>query len=112
MKEKNLDALHSSMEISIAGLGVLIHFKLKGILTDSTVWNTGETGDINWYSDHVLNNGPFNDKELFSHPYTGLVYPFCEFVNFGPSCQGPDRNVCHPFLQYFMLVFSTVEPAS
>ena len=39
MKEKNLNIL-------IAGLGVEIHVELKGNLTDSTVWNTGETGVI------------------------------------------------------------------
>ena len=42
----NLDALHSSMDILIAGRGVLIHFELNCSLTDSTVWNTGETGVI------------------------------------------------------------------
>ena len=43
MKEKNLNILK-------AGLGVEIHFELKGNLTDSTVWNTGETGDIHLYT--------------------------------------------------------------
>ena len=46
MKEKNLDAQHANMDILIAGLGVLICFELKGNLTDSTVRNTEETGDI------------------------------------------------------------------
>ena len=40
MKEKNLDALHTNMDISIAGQGVLILFEIKGNLTDSTVRNT------------------------------------------------------------------------
>ena len=35
------------MDILKAGLGVLICFELKGNLTDYTVCNTGETGDIN-----------------------------------------------------------------
>ena len=46
-KEKNLDALRFSMDILIAGLGILIRFELKGKLTDSPLWrNTGETGEI------------------------------------------------------------------
>ena len=46
MKEKNLDALRSSMDILIDALGVFINFELKGNLTDFTIWNTGETGDM------------------------------------------------------------------
>ena len=45
MREKNLDALRSSI-LFRAGLGVLTLFELKGNLTDSTVGNNGETGDI------------------------------------------------------------------
>ena len=36
----------SFLRTLITGLGVLICFELKGNLDDSTVWNTGETGDI------------------------------------------------------------------
>ena len=39
MKEENLDIL-------IAGQDVCHVFERKGNLTDSTVWNTGENGDI------------------------------------------------------------------
>ena len=46
MKEKNLGALHSNMEILISGLDVFAPFKCKDNLTDSTVWHIGETGDI------------------------------------------------------------------
>ena len=38
MKDKNLDALHSSMDILIIGLHVSILFELNGNLTDSTVF--------------------------------------------------------------------------
>ena len=34
------------MDILITALGVLIRFELKDNFTDSTVWNTGETGVI------------------------------------------------------------------
>ena len=47
MKENNLKALGSNMDIVISGLDVYHVFELKGKLTDSVVWNTGETGDIN-----------------------------------------------------------------
>ena len=47
MKEKNLGALRSSMDIQISGLDVFILCYFKFNLTDSTVPNTGETGDIN-----------------------------------------------------------------
>ena len=46
MKEKNLSDLCSSMEILISGLDVFFHFQYKGNFTDSTVQNTGETGDM------------------------------------------------------------------
>ena len=46
MKENNGNSLCSSKEICIAGLNVLIGFELKSNFTDSTLWNTGETGDI------------------------------------------------------------------
>ena len=36
-EEMNLHALHSSMAILIAGLGVLIRLELKGNLSDSSV---------------------------------------------------------------------------
>ena len=39
MKEDNLEALHANMNILITGLDLCHVF-------DSTVWNTGETGDI------------------------------------------------------------------
>ena len=35
------------MHILKAGLDVFQIFEWKGNLTDSTEWNTGETGDIN-----------------------------------------------------------------
>ena len=35
------------MDILISGLEVLMLFELKGNFTDSMVWNTGESGDIN-----------------------------------------------------------------
>ena len=38
--------ISSSMDISISGLKVLELFELKGNFTDSTVWNTGESGDM------------------------------------------------------------------
>ena len=47
MKEKNLGALRSSIDILISGVEVFILFEFKGNLTDSTLWNTDETGDIN-----------------------------------------------------------------
>ena len=43
MKEENLEALHPN----ITGLDVCHVFEWKGNLTDSTVWNTGETGGMN-----------------------------------------------------------------
>ena len=46
MKEKNLGALHSNMDIFISGMDVSYLLNLRDNLTDSTVWNTGETGDI------------------------------------------------------------------
>ena len=46
MKEKNLEALLANMDILITGLDVCHVFELKVNLTDSTVWNTGETADI------------------------------------------------------------------
>ena len=46
MKEGNLEALRSNMDILITGLDVCHVFESKGNLTDSTVWNTGETGDM------------------------------------------------------------------
>ena len=46
-QKRKLDALRYSMDILIAGLGVLICFELKGNLIDSTAWTTGETGDNN-----------------------------------------------------------------
>ena len=46
MKEENLEALHAKMDILIAGQYVCHVFERKGNLTDSTVWNTGENGDI------------------------------------------------------------------
>ena len=50
MKEKNLGTLRSNMDILISGLGVCDAFELKG---DSTVWNTGEAGEIyrRWVGD-------------------------------------------------------------
>ena len=34
MREKNLSALHSNMDILISGLGVLVPFELKGNFAD------------------------------------------------------------------------------
>ena len=64
MKEKNLHALCSSMDILTAGLGVQIRFELKGNVTDSTVWNSRETGGIN----RLLSCRPFprNDEAIKS----------------------------------------------
>ena len=49
MRKKNLGALCSSMDIWISGLDVFILQKFKDKLTVSTVWNTGETVDMNGY---------------------------------------------------------------
>ena len=38
--------MSANMDILISGLGVLDTFELKGNFTDSTVCNTGETGDV------------------------------------------------------------------
>ena len=46
MKEENLEALRINMAILIAELDVFHVLEWKGNLTDSTVWNTGETGDM------------------------------------------------------------------
>ena len=46
MNEKNLESHHANMDILYAGLDVCHVFEWKGNLTDSTVWNTGEAGDI------------------------------------------------------------------
>ena len=46
MKVENLEVLHANMDVLITGLDVCHAFELKGSFTDSTVWNTGETGDI------------------------------------------------------------------
>ena len=46
MEKKNMGALHSNMDILISGMGVFDAFGLKGNFTDSTVWDTGEAGDI------------------------------------------------------------------
>ena len=46
MKEKNLGALTSNMDILISGLEVLMLFELKGNFTDSMVRNTAESGDM------------------------------------------------------------------
>ena len=46
MKEKNLESYHANMDILYAGLDVCQAFEWKDNLTDSTVWNTGEVGDI------------------------------------------------------------------
>ena len=45
-ERKILIALCSNMDILISGLCVFILFEIKNNLTDSTVWNTEETGDI------------------------------------------------------------------
>ena len=49
MREKILGSLRSNMDILISRLDVFILFQFKDNLTDSTVWNTGETGDINTF---------------------------------------------------------------
>ena len=46
IKENNLSALCSNMEILISGLEELFLLNLRTILSVSMVWNTGETGDI------------------------------------------------------------------
>ena len=46
MKEGNMEVLHANIDIFTVGLEVCHVFELKGNLTDSTIWNTGETGDI------------------------------------------------------------------
>ena len=46
MKEENLEAWHANMDILIAGLDTFYVFELKGSLTDSTVSNSEEAGDI------------------------------------------------------------------
>ena len=43
---QKLEALCANMHILIAGLDVCQVLAWKGNLTDSTEWNTGETGDI------------------------------------------------------------------
>ena len=56
MKDEYLDTLqgptlHTNMDILKVGLDTYYIFELKGNLTDSTVCNTGEAGDINrWFS--------------------------------------------------------------
>ena len=47
IKEKDLSALRSSIDILISGLDVFVPFEFKDNLTDSTLRNTEETGDIN-----------------------------------------------------------------
>ena len=47
MKLTILEALHPIINVLIAGLDVCHIFELKGNLTDSTVWNAGEAGDMN-----------------------------------------------------------------
>ena len=46
MREKNLCALHSNIDILISGVGVFVLFEFKDNLTVSAVYHTGETGDI------------------------------------------------------------------
>ena len=43
----SLEALRFNTDMLIAGLDVYHIFELKGNLTDSKVWNTGEAGDMN-----------------------------------------------------------------
>ena len=43
MREKNLSALLSNMDILISGPGVIVLFKLKGNFTDSTLWHCSKT---------------------------------------------------------------------
>ena len=47
MRLKNLSALLSNMDIILSGLGVLFPIEFKDNLTVFTIWNAGETGDIN-----------------------------------------------------------------
>ena len=52
----NLEALCANMGIFIAGLDTYYFFELKGNLSDSTVWNTGEAGDIlilDWFENRT-----------------------------------------------------------
>ena len=49
MSDKNLSALLFNVDILFYGLGVLVPdwlIEFKDNITVSTVWNTGETGDI------------------------------------------------------------------
>ena len=46
IKEKNLEAVHTNMDVLNAGQDVCHVSEWKGNLNDFTVWNTGETGDI------------------------------------------------------------------
>ena len=45
-REKNLSTLHFKMGILISGLGVLVDFELKCNFSDSTVYNTGNSGNM------------------------------------------------------------------
>ena len=69
MKEKNLSTPISNMDILISGLEFFVTFEFNDNLTVSTIWNTGETGDINgWEPKQSLLSAiqkRENDKKLF-----------------------------------------------
>ena len=46
IKEENLETLPANIDILFTGLDVCHIFEIKVNLTDPTVWNNGETGDI------------------------------------------------------------------
>ena len=59
-----MEALHANMDILISGLDVLSCFWIKGNLTDYTVWNTGEAGDMHTTSDLKSNKITFFGEQI------------------------------------------------
>ena len=77
-EREKFESLHANMDILIAGLDIDNVFEQKGNLADSTVWNTGEAGDIcNMFKYHSTHN--FFSKVCTLSPWSRM--PACEMFH-------------------------------